>query len=179
MKLTLTRKVRFLNHTPCGEQGSVRPVVLALVSFLLGVGVAAFWFHRPAGGNAENSVSQTAAQPAPSPTVPPPVTASPVAPSPAPSTPSAPARPQPIDPAVIEEVKKLVPNYASISLEDGENILRAATLDQMDAQIKAAPQQLQDSQNGQSTAEQLEKFKDMAARLQAQIAALKTLKSQP
>ena len=105
-----------------------------------------------------------------------------------------------MDPAVIEEVKKLVPDFASLSLGDGENILRSAALKdfaasaaQMDAQIKAARQQLQEAQNGQSADEQqaamknvqdaqlaaTEKLKDIAARLQAQIAALKSLKSQP
>lgn len=152
----------------CAERASVRIVLLMLVSFFLGLAVAAFWFHRPVSGNAANAVSQSS--------VPPPVAqpmGQPAAPPPPPT-----ASPQPQNPAVIQEVKKLVPNYASISLSDGENILRAAALEQMDAQIKAAQQQLQDAQSSQSTADQLEKLKDMAARLQAQITALKSLKNQ-
>jgi hypothetical protein len=189
MKLMWTSPAPFMNNTRCAEEGSVRAVLLALVSFSLGVAVTAFWFHRPAGGNATSAVSQTG--------VPPPVVGPPPAPAPVALAPA--AKPQPPDPAVIAEVKKLVPNFASISLEEGENILRAAALKefagaagQTDARIKAAQQQLQAVQNGQSAEEQqnamknvqdaqlagLEKLKDIAARLQAQIAALKSLKNQ-
>ena len=178
-----------MNNTRHGERASVRIVLLMLVSFFLGLAVAALWFHRPASGNVANAVSQTP--------VPPPV-GQPAALSPAPSPPPM-ASPQPQDPAVVEEVKKLVPNFASLSLTDGENILRAAALKdfaaaaaQMDTQIKAAQQQLQDAQNGQSATEQQtaiknvqdtqlaaeERLKDIAALLQAQIAALKSLKNQ-
>lgn len=184
MKTALAKNIRFAKKARRGERGAARTVLLALISFLLGVGVTAWWFHR--AGNAAEAVSQTPAAeriglPAP--------------PPPAPA-----AIPQPQDPAVIAEVKAVVPNFDSLSLEDGENILRAKALKdfaaaaaQTDAQIKAAEQQLQDAQNGQSAAEQqaamkhvqdtqlagLEKLKDMAAQLQAQISALKSLKNQP
>ena len=84
-----------------------------------------------------------------------------------------------MDPSIIEEVKKIVPNYASISLADAENILRAETLKEMEADVTAAQQQLQNSPNAPSAMDQVEKFKDMAAHLQAQIAALQNLKNQP
>jgi hypothetical protein len=185
----------FVNKSRRAEQGSVRTVLLVFISFFLGVAVTAFWFHHPAGGNETNVVSQ-AAVPQPSvesPDIPP-------EPRPLPPAPPPSANPQPMDPAIVEEVKKLVPNFASISLADGENILRAAALKDfaaaaadMDAQIKTAQQQLQDAQNGQSAGDQqaamkhvqdtqstaTEKLKDIAARLQAQIAALQSLKNQP
>lgn len=191
MKTTPADKVCLMNHWQCAEQGSGRIILLMLVSFLLGLAVAALWFHRPASGDAASAVSQAP--------VPPPV-AQPVGQPTAPPAPPPPANPQLQNPAVIAEVKELVPNFASISLEDGENILRAAALKdfaaaaaETDQQTKAAQQQLQEAQNGQSANEQqaamknvqdtqlagVEKLKDIAARLQAQIAALKSLKNQP
>ena len=178
------------------ESGSARTVMLALVSFLAGIAVTALWFrHTPAsGGNTATAVSQAvpetaAPEPVGVPAPPPPST-------PAPS----PGIPQPADPAVIEQVKKEVPNFASISLDEGEQILRAAALKQFadataetDDEIKHAQQQLQDAENNGSAAEQQaamknvqntqsaasEKLKQIAASLQDQIAALKSLKGNP
>lgn len=182
----------FMNNTRHAEQGSVRAVLLVLVSFSLGVAATALWFHRPPGGNVTNAVSQT--------TVPPPADEQPAQPPSAPPEPPRVVSPPPSNPVIIEEVKKQVPNYATISLEDGENILRLEALDEfraaaakMNDQIKAAQQQLQDAQNGQSAEKQqaamknlqdmqltaTEKLKEIAARLQAQITALQSLKSQP
>ena len=178
------------------ESGSARTVMLALVSFLTGIAVTTLWFHHtPAsGGNTATAVSQAvpetaAPEPVGVPAPPPPST-------PAPS----PGIPQPADPAVIEQVKKEVPNFASISLDEGEQILRAAALKQFadataetDDEIKHAQQQLQDAENNGSAAEQQaamknvqntqsaasEKLKQIAASLQDQIAALKSLKGNP
>lgn len=198
MKPARTNQIRSMNNRPGAEHGSARIILLMLVAFFLGVAVTALWFHRPAGGNAESAAPppvEPAAAPAPmvsTPSVPPPASA----PTPTPEV----ANPPPVDPAVAEEVKKLVPNYASISLEEGEGILRAAALKdfataetETDAQIKTAQQQLQDAQNGQSADDQQAamkqvqdtqlaaagKLKEIAGRLQAQIAALKSLKNQP
>jgi hypothetical protein len=105
-----------------------------------------------------------------------------------------------VNAAAVEAVKKQVPDYASISLEDGENILRAEALKefqaaaaQMNEQMTTAQQRLQDAQNSQSVADQqaamknvqdlqltgANKLKEIAANLQAQIAALQSLKNQP
>jgi hypothetical protein len=161
--------------------------MLVLVSFFAGVAATAFWFHHPGNSSPGNPVSWTpdesaVGRPAPPPQAPPPVVV-----------------PQPMDPAVIEGVKQSVPNYESISLDDGENILRAAALKdfaaaakEMDDQVAAAQQRLEATQSGQSADEQqtamkhlqetqaaeAEKLKVVAARLQAQIAALKNLKNQ-
>lgn len=120
------------------------------------------------------------------------------APPPAPAPPPM-ANPPPIDPAVIGEVKKAVPNFADISLDDGEKVLQAAAMkdfgtavQQMNDEVQAARQQLQNAQNSQSAADQqaamkrvqdaqaagAEKLKQIAAHLQDQIAALKSLKNQ-
>jgi len=161
--------------------------MLALASFLLGVAATAFWFHLTPKPDAESSSSQTAIEPD---------TRQPAEPavnvnrSPRPLV----ANHPPVDAAAIEQVKEAIPNFASVSLEDGTQILREAALKQfmattkeMDAQVKQAEQQAKDSP---STAEQetarkhlqqiqaagTEKLQQIAARLQTQIAALQQLK---
>ncbi len=185
MKLALKNKIRF-THKP-KHMASVRIVVLVLVSFSLGVAVTALWFHRSGNSSSGNPVSRIPDASA---------VGLPASPS---QTPPPVATPQPVDPAVIEQVKQTVPNYESISLDDGENLLRTAALKdfasaakEMEAQVAAAQQKLQDAQGGQSAddqttavknlqatqAAQTEKLKAVSARLQAQIAALKSLKNQ-
>jgi len=184
MKLASRNKLRY-THKP-QQIASVRLVVLVLVSFLAGVAATAFWFHRAGNSSSGNPASRI-----------PDESAVGLPPAPA-QTPPPMASPQPIDPAVIEAVKQSVPNYAAISLDDGENILRTAALKdfaaaakEMDDQVAAAQQKLQDAQGGQSAddqqaalkllqdtqAAQAEKLKQVSARLQAQIAALKSLKN--
>lgn len=171
------------------ESGSARMVTLALVSFLAGIAVTALWFHHTPASNMRTTVSQTA---------PPPPEAIGLPPAPAPTPPPPPPKPQPTDPAVIEQVKKTVPDFVSISLDDGEQALRISALKEFadatvetDAQIKAAQQQLQDAQKNGSAADQqaamkhvqdtqataAEKLKQIAANLQVQIEALKSLKN--
>lgn len=175
-----------MKKAQCVERGSVRIIVPVVISFFLGVAVTALWSHRPAGHGGENPVS------------PPPVDEHVGLPAPAPAPAPVESHPEPIDPAVIDEVKQEVPDYSSISLEDGEQILRTAALKdfaaaakETDEQINAAQQQLQDAQNTKSAAEQqaamkrvqetqmaaAEKLKGIAARLETQIAALKSLKN--
>jgi len=100
------------------------------------------------------------------------------------------------DPATLEEVKRAVPDLASVSVEEGTRLLREAALkdfvaaaDEMELRQKEAQQRVSDAQ-GKSEAEQqaarknlqqvqLEqagKLKQVAARLQAQITALQQLK---
>jgi hypothetical protein len=101
--------------------------------------------------------------------------------------------------AAIREVKRSITNLASVSVEEGTKILRQAALEdlksatkEMEEQIKAAQQRLSDAQHSQSEAEQqaaikdlqnaqakqTEKLKEIAARLQEQIAALQKLKKE-
>lgn len=176
------------------EHGSIRIVMVALVSFLAGVGITAVWFHHAAGMNG-GTASQTASG---APATAPESVGMPAPPAATPQPPPAPA--QPTDPAVIEQVKREVPDYATASLDAATQTLRAAALKafadataETDSEIKAAQQQLQDAQNTGSAADQqaamkrvqdaqsaaAEKLKQIAADLQNQIAALKILKKSP
>jgi hypothetical protein len=190
MKLASTNKVGFRRKPTTGGQAQVRIILLALVCFLFGVGVTALWFHLAARSGPEISSSPTGGEPDAGQPAEPVINANP------------PARPfvathPPVDAATIEEVKQAIPNFASVSLEEGTQVLREAALKQftaaakeMDAQVQQAQQQLAQAENGQSAAgqqtamkhvqqiqaEQTEKLQRIAARLQAQIAALKQLK---
>ncbi len=99
--------------------------------------------------------------------------------------------------AAAEEVKRTIPNLASVSMEEGTRILRRAALEDfkatvaaMEIQIAKAQQSLSQAQSGGSEAEQqaavkqlqqvqseqTEKLKQIAARSAAQIEALRQLK---
>ncbi len=190
MKVAPTHKVGFLRNPTASEHAQVRIVILALVCFLLGVGVTAFWFHLTTKPNADISTSETSAEPDAGQ---PAAQAINTNPPPRPFV----ANHPPVDAATIEEVKQAIPNLASVSLEDGTQILRAAALKQfaaaakeMDVQVKQAQAQLGQAENNQSAAEQqaamkhvqqtqaeqTEKLQQIAMHLQAQIAALKQLK---
>lgn len=193
MKPASASKIYSSNQQPrTGERASVRIVLLTLISFLLGVAATAFWFHLAAKRNGENPFFQTGAQSSAE------QAAAPASNAQSPPQPSA-APGLPVDPAAVAEVKNAIPNFASISVDDGTRILRQAALNdfaaaagEMDVQVKKAQQQLSEAENGQSAAEQqaamkqlqqtqtaaTEKLQQIAARLQAQIAALKKLKSE-
>jgi hypothetical protein len=104
----------------------------------------------------------------------------------------------PVDPAIIEEVKRAIPDPASISLEEGTRMLRekaltdlAATTQAMETQAKEVEQRFLQAQSDNSEAaqqaarkelqqiraRQTDKAKQIAARLHDQIAALERLKS--
>jgi len=101
-------------------------------------------------------------------------------------------------PEVTNEVIRLIPDLKGTSVEDGTRILREAALQEftaagteMENKLKAAQQQLSDAQNGQSEAEQqtamkhlqeveLEQgnqYKQIAARLQAELAVFQQMKA--
>ena len=172
------------------EQASFRIMLLALVSFLLGVAASAVWLQFAPRHNVEAGAFQTTGQLA---------AGQPAAPTGSAQSPALrPAVNQPPvnDAAIIAEVKRAIPNFASVSEDDGEKILRAAALKEftvaakeMGAQIQAAQQQLVQSEGSQSAvqqqavikhlqqtqAAQAEKLQQIAARLQLQIAAWKKL----
>jgi hypothetical protein len=104
----------------------------------------------------------------------------------------------PADPATIAEVKRVIPDPASVSLEEGARLLRESVLKdfqvaakEMQVQLEAAQQQLAEAQSGKSEAdqqsarkrlqeiqaEQTEKLKQIAARAQAQVQAFQQLKA--
>jgi hypothetical protein len=103
------------------------------------------------------------------------------------------------DAASTEAVRRALPNLANVSLEEGKRILRqravtefAASVREMETQVKEAQQRLSAvQQDGSETEQQAamqqlqqlqtahsEKLKAIAARSQAQIAALEALKRQ-
>ena len=187
MKLASAKRIYFQTKPQPEERAFIRTVVLVLVSFVLGVAATAVWFHLAEKRNAENPVFQTAGQPA-----------VPVANVQSPAQTPVVANQPPVSPAAIEEVKQAIPNFASVSVEDGEKILRTAALKEFSAaakemndQVKKAQQQLLETESGLSAAEQqaamkqfqqtqakaAEKLQQVAARLDAQIAALKSLKN--
>lgn len=103
----------------------------------------------------------------------------------------------PATPDATEEVKRALPNLASVSMDEGTRILRAAALEDFKATVAAmeirvaeAQQSLSQAQSGGSEAEQqatikqlrqvqseqTEKLKQIAARSAAQVEALRQLK---
>jgi hypothetical protein len=97
----------------------------------------------------------------------------------------------------IEEVKRTIPNFQTVGLEEGTRLLRqaaladfAATAKEMEAQVKEAQHRLTQAQSGapeteqqaavqhlqQLQSEQTEKLKQVAARSEARIRALQWLK---
>jgi len=104
----------------------------------------------------------------------------------------------PPDSASIAEVQQIIPDTASVSLEEGTRILKTTSLkeftaavNEMQAQVREAQARLEQAQKGASPAEQDSalkhlqevqtgqalKLKEIAAKSQAQIDALKQLKS--
>lgn len=103
-----------------------------------------------------------------------------------------------IDPAIVAEVKRLLPNFASVSMEEGTRVLResalqelkAAVVNDMATQLREAEQRLTRMQETKSEAEKQSALKDLqrvqakqaaklseiAARSSAQIEALRQLK---
>jgi hypothetical protein len=183
----LVNKVGPPRELPTRERAQARIIILALVSFSLGVAATAFWFHFAANRHAENLSSQTKDQPA---------NEQPINET-APARSFIPSHPL-VDAATIAAVKQAVPDYASLSLEDGTQILRAAALKQfamaakdMDVRVRQAEERLGEAENGQIAAEQQAaltnlretqaaqtgKLQEITAQLQAQIAALKQLKN--
>ena len=114
-----------------------------------------------------------------------------------PATAAVPARP-PAFPEATNDVRRLIPNLAGTSLEEGNRRLREAALQaltaagaEMEKQVQAAQQQLADAQNSGSESEQqaalqrvqqvqlaqAEKYKQIAGRLQAQLAVFQQWKT--
>jgi Sec-independent protein translocase protein TatA len=192
MKLASANKVDSTKKPPMREQAQVRMVILALVSFLLGVAATALWFYLASNRTAESLSSQVNGpenqQDNQQPAVPP-------------SGANSPARafveqPVPVAPAAIEDVKRALPNYASVSLDEGTEILREATLkkyaaavQELQSQVARAQAELSQAENKspaeqqaalrhlqQVQVEQNQKLQQIGGQLQTQIAALKQLK---
>ncbi len=175
-----------------GERAQVRTIVLLLVSFLLGVTATAVWFHFATVRTAENpnppSTDQQDNQ-------------QPVAPAVA-ATANPPAQkyveqPVPVAQEAVDDVKRVLPNYASLTVDEGTEILREAALkkyadaaQELQTQIAQAQEELKEAQSKspadqqaamkhlqQVQAEQSQKLQQIGGQLQTQIAALKQLKN--
>ena len=190
-KMQPLRSADEFSRTASSKDGSARAGLLAVVSFLLGVGVTAAWFHLTARQEAPNQTPPSAPPAAVSES-----TGTPPAPSPA-TQPV--AQPQvTVSPETIEAVKRAVPNYASLSLDEGIEMLREAAVKEftaaageMQSQVAKAQNELDAAQNSNSAddqqaamkhlqdvqKEQTEKLQQIAGELQTRIAALKQLKS--
>lgn len=186
MKPALADKVGSLKH-----EAQVRIVIPVLVSFFLGVAVTAVWFHFTANHAVKNSSFPTNGKPSAGQSALRAVNARQTA------RPYVPSQP-PVSPEAIKEVKQAIPNFASVSLADGMQILREAALKKFaaaaketDAQVGQARQRLIQAENGQPAVVQQAarkhlqqvqaaaagKLQQIAAQLQTQIAALKRLKN--
>jgi hypothetical protein len=106
----------------------------------------------------------------------------------------------PVSPEITNAVVRLIPDLQGTSLEDGTRILREAAVNdfaaagaEMEKQLQQAQQQLADAQSGQSEAaqqgamkhlqdvqlEQGERYKQIAARLQAELDLFQQIKASP
>jgi len=193
MRLALTNESGTMNKPQKREQARVRIVILALVSFLLGVAATAFWFHLASNRTAESSSSPVNSQENQSD-------------NPSSATPSSGANskvqtfvepPVPVAPAAIEALKRALPDYAALSVDQGTEILRQAALKkyaaaalELQSQVARAQAELSQAESKspadqqaaikhlqQVQAEQNQKLQRIGGELQTQIAALKQLKS--
>ena len=177
------------------ERGSAKSILLAAVCFAVGAGAGGYWIHRMDAERAQNANQAANNQPAVDP-----------AGGPGPQSMPTPEQrknwnPPPAAPATaatIEEVKRAIPNFDTVSLEDGLKTLQRASLDQfaaavneIQAEVSAAEQQLSQARSSGSEADQqaalkrLEtiqtaqtaRLKEIAANNKAQLDAFKQLKS--
>lgn len=107
------------------------------------------------------------------------------------------AAPPRLDPAVVAAVKRVLPNVAAVSLEDGSRMLREAALTEFQAAMKDMDRQIQEARQRVVTAKasgneaeqaaalknlqdlqasQAEKLQQIAARTQAQVEAFEQIK---
>lgn len=173
------------------ETAQVRTVVLVLVSFLLGVTATAIWFRFAPVHTAENPNSPATDQPNNQQSVAPAVAATANRPAQAFVEPLVPVAQEAVD-----DVKRALPDYASLSVEQGTEILREAALkdyaaaaQELQTQVARAQDELKQAQNKspadqqaamkhlqQVQAEQSQKLQQIGGQLQTRIAALKQLK---
>ena len=135
MRLVSVDKVGFRRKTQTKELAQVRIVILALVCFLLGLGSTAFWFHLASHRTAESLSSQANNQ-GNQPDYPQPAVLLPGANSPSRTFVEPPL---PVAPQRSKTSKRALPNYASLSVDQGTEILREAAL----KKYAAAAQELQ------------------------------------
>jgi len=151
-------------------QAAIRTVIVAALCLGIGFGLGGLWHSRrvqrggvsteAANEAAVNTEAQAPATPA---------TVSPVAAAPP-------------DPAIVAEVKRQIPNFATVPLEEGSQILRAAALrdlqaalSQMQPQLKEAEQRVARMEEAKSETEKQTALKDLQRLQAAQAAKLNEL----
>ena len=178
------------------QRGRAQTIFVVLVAFVSGIAIGGFAVYRvtshSAAGSSENTTESQSVTAANAPTV-----VSPPASSGSRGTSVVVWQPK-SDAAAIEEVKRSMPDIASVSIEEGTRILREAAFkefatraQELRAQLNEAEQRLANAQLGASETErqaamkhlqdvqqkQTEELKKLAERSQARIAAFQQLKS--
>jgi len=178
----------------CAGQSGIQILLLAAICIILGFAAGAWWVHHASTptpvSTGNDSTSATSGQQ---------TVAPPDSPEIAPQRVRAPGPPpKPAAPATIEDVKRLVPNYASVSLDEGIRALRAKSITEyldamkeIESQLKSAQERLTQAQNGGTDAEQQAAMKqlqqvqasqtariqEIAAKNQAQLEAFRQIKT--
>jgi len=192
MKMTSANRIGSTGKASAGEQAQVRNVMLLLVSFLLGVAATAVWFHFVPVHTAEKPNSPTTDLQNNQQSVTPEVAA--MANPPAQKFVE---QPVPVAQEAVEDVKRALPNYAALTVDEGTEILREAALkeyaaaaQELQAQVTQAQDEVKEAQNKspadqqaamkhlqQVQSEQSQKLQQIGGQLQTRIAALKQLKA--
>src|SRR5881394_118330 len=94
-------------------QAGVRTLLVGVLCLFIGLGLGALWQSRRAQGSAPEGDAAGPTAPA---SLAPPVAAT-----------------LPVDAALLAEVKRQIPNFAAVSLEEGAQMLRAAALKDLQA----------------------------------------------
>jgi hypothetical protein len=148
-------------------KAEIRTLLVATVCLLLGFGLGGLWHSRRTQQSVVNTEKETPREDAGTPSA-----GTMAAPQSVPATVLL-----KFDPAIIAEVKRLIPNFSSVSLEEGSQILREAALrdlqaalSQMDGQLKEAGQRVARMADAKSETEKQAALKDLQ-RLQAEQAA--------
>ena len=171
------------NHAQAG----IRTLLVAVLCLFIGFGLGGLWHSRRTQRSPVNTERETPREDAGT------LSAGPTAVR---QSVQAPVQIK-FDPAIMAEVKRQIPNFASVSLEEGSQILREAALkdlqaalSQMEGQLKEAEQRVARVEEAKSEtekqaalkelqrlqAEQAGKLREFTARSTAQIDALRQFK---
>jgi len=151
----------------CHAQAGIRTLLVAALCLFIGFGLGGLWHSRRTQRNAVNTEAETPREDAGR------LSAGTTAVL---QSVQAPVQIKP-DPAIVAEVKRQIPDFASVSLEEGSQILREAAVKDLQAalnqsvgQLKEAEQRVARMEAAKSETEKQAALKDLQ-RLQAEQAA--------
>ena len=171
------------NHAGAG----IRTLLVAALCLVTGFGLGGLWYSRHTQRSAVNTEKETPREDAGRP---------PAGTTAVLQSVQAPAQNK-LDPAIIAEVKRRIPNFGSVSLEEGSQILRDAALkdlqtalSQMEGQVRDAERRVAQMEETKAETEkqaalkelqrlqagQVAKLREFTTRSSAQIEALRQLK---